>query len=624
LFTGLIFSFKGFLENENNSKTTFSTNKFKVYTTSPFQDDTLNLKDKIQNLFGLNKSIDIVEFDDTLTLKFKKVTRNGKLSKWRKGKVWVEGDILSLFKNEALNPVNTKDTLFVNKPMYQSHKIDLDYYLDNFLDVNKYKSEQDWSAIQKITVKPYQDLKFKKINSQRFVYGFHPYWMGNAYYNYDFNIYNRIAYFGYVIDPKSGNDLSSATGINAHSWINSTLHEKANSFNCKVDLCIASFDVENNVAIFSTKKGADIRKQLVSNIVSLLKNKGDGVCFDIQKVPSSLKKNYIQLIKDVSLKLDKKKHQITVVLPRFDVGFPYNMTIEDFNQMSEFVDRWIITGDSFYGAKMENGELSESSIDNNWNIDQIDFEINRYPTELFDKLLLEIPLYSSRLMNNDVDTLLYIQPFRKIVQLYPGMLKPIENSFQQKLEYANLKNLKGVAIWASGYDHGTTLKNVLSTYAEKKDLKVDPKVSEMLADMISKNEETKDSLDLEDNFKANPELGALVLQKSQTMSFWDNFMPEKIEFHHVVIFCLIILLFFVVVGFIISLFYETAREFIFSTEYLINLGVLVGILSLIILLKHFNLIDAAGLVFALGIGVGIFAAWILFRKRIKKETEETP
>ena len=115
-----------------------------------------------------------------------------------------------------------------------------------------------------------------------------------------------------------------------------------------------------------------------------------------------------------------------------------------------------------------------------------------------------------------------------------------------------------------------------------------------------------------------------MLPKSQTMSFWDNFMPEKIEFHHVVIFCLIILLFFVVVGFIISLFYETAREFIFSTEYLINLGVLVGILSLIILLKHFNLIDAAGLVFALGIGVGIFAAWILFRKRIKKETEETP
>lgn len=564
--------------------------------------------------------------DDSVVVKYNKTRGNGKKSFWRKEKAWVaKGDILRLFKGDDKNSITSPNSLFSSRPFYQSHKIDLDYYLDNFLEETKYKTENDWTKIQKIDIVPFSELNYSKIISGRFVYGFHPYWMGSAYYNYDFNIYNRLAYFGYVIDPETGGDLSTAIDIKAHSWVNSGIHEKASDFGCKIDLCIASYNVENNSRIFETEKGKKIREKLVVNILNLLKEKGNGVCFDIQKVPISMRTNYIQLIKDVSNGLGDGDYEITVVLPRYDIGFPYHMTSEDFNEMSPFVDRWVFTGDSFYGASVENDEFSESSIGGNWNFEAIDYEINRYPTELFDKLLLEVPLYNSRLVSNGADTLTYIKQYREIMQIYPDFSETIESSLKKKLEYANLIELQGIAVWASGYDHQTKLKNIISTYAQKKDLSVNVKVKEMLIDISLKNETKQDSLGLSfEGFTPNPELEGLDQPKSSMMGFWERLIPVKIEIHHVVVFCIVILLFFVIVGFIISLLYENAREFIFSREYLINLGVLVTILGLIILLKHFNLIDAAGLVFALGIGFGIFASWILFRKKIKKEAEETP
>ena len=197
-----------------------------------------------------------------------------------------------ILKRERLKP---SDTLYNSDPSYQFHYTDLQFYLDNFKD-SIYKTELDWSAIQRLDVEPFNALK-TSVRSTKFIYGFHPYWMGDAYYNYNFEIYNRIGYFGYIIDPIDGSDISTSGGFLAHSWSNSTIQFKANYYNCKVDLCLASYDINNNILIFeNSSKGKNVRTRVVNNIVNLVKNKGDGACFDIQKVPSKYKENYIDLI----------------------------------------------------------------------------------------------------------------------------------------------------------------------------------------------------------------------------------------------------------------------------------------------------------------------------------------
>ena len=84
--------------------------------------------------------------------------------------------------------------------------------------------------------------------------------MGNAYYNYNFEIYDRIAYYGYIINPENGTDLSTPGNILAHSWSTSTIQFKANYYNCKVDLCVASYDIENNIKILKILKKPSLRE----------------------------------------------------------------------------------------------------------------------------------------------------------------------------------------------------------------------------------------------------------------------------------------------------------------------------------------------------------------------------
>jgi hypothetical protein len=590
--------------------------------------ESINIEEFTKNSdFTLNELS--LQLEDTLIVDYNKIRKNGKKARWRKGKVFVQGDILSLFREELERADVSIDSIIRYPPTFQPHKIELDYYLDNFVSEH-YQSEVQWAEVQKISVAPFAEHKFKEINSSRTVYGFHPYWMGNSYYNYEFNLYNRIGYYGYVIDPKTGGDYSTASNMIAHSWATSTLHEKAASFGCKVDLCVVSYQPENNAVIFAKSgKGPKVREALVANILSLVKEKGNGVCFDIQKVPSSLKGNYIQLIKDISTGLNgdvevsddsERAYQITVVLPRYDIGFPFNMTQEDVNELVPFVDRWIMSGDSYYGA-----EITENAIGPTWNFEEIDYQINRYPPDVFDRLLLEIPMYESHAIVNDSGTVVYTKQFREIIQLNPELAETLEGSFREKLQYANLKELNGIAIWGMGYDLNTRIINALSSYAELEDLNVDAELLAMLEGIIADNEAASDSLDLPfEEGHPNPDLQEIELQKSSTIGFWDRIIPEKIEVHHVVVFCLVILLFFAIIAVIIALFFEAARELLLSKEYIINLAVLVVILSLIIVLKRLEIIDDTGLVFAGGIGAGVFATWIFSRKRAKKESEETP
>ena len=583
--------------------------------------DQINKISEIQNKYGL---------EDTLSLyykKFKKIDRKPK-RKGKRKKLWVEGDFSKFYKNYLEQKI--KDSLYSFKPIYHSHQVDLDYYLVNFLDTFLYKSEVDWSSIQNIEPEPFFKKNIKE-KSVKYVYGFHPFWMGNSYYNYDFHLFNRIGYFGYVIDPISGLDLSTGIDLNAHSWSNTTLHQKAEMYDCKVDLCVASYLVENNLKIFNNSLEAkNLRKTLVNQICDLLRERGNGICFDIQKVPVQFKMNYINLIKEVDSRLngdyeiteenEGKLYEITIILPQFDVGFPHEITNDDFEYLDSIVNRWIMTGENYYGIDNSIEEFSKSSLDKYWNYEAIDAQINKFSPAVFDKLSLEIPLYQSRNTLIGNDTIRDIVQYRHLKYLYPENYSLIDSSFREKLLYSDMKNINSIAIWGMGYDFGTNIRNILNDYTKGLDLNVNPQIAEMLSLIV----ENKDLTYVDENPKDLSRIEILEMPSSNLLDFKKKIKENKSMIFHAIVLCLMILLFFVFCGFIIALFYEIPREFILSKERFINGFVLSVSVGVCLLFKRLNIIDDILFSMLVGIIFGIVVSLFFLRKRKKKELEETP
>ena len=391
--------------------------------------------------------------------------------------------------------------------------------------------------------------------------------------------------------------------------------------------------IENNALIFDDSKESQVlRSRLIDQIVQMVTDRGNGVCFDIQKVPVHYKSNYIDLIKSVDIMLNgslvdrslsdsAKRYEITVVLPRFDVGFPYEMNEVDYRGLFEYVDRWIMTGESYYGSDNTIAEFSESKIDGSWDYEAIDAQINKYAPSLFDDLLLEIPLHHSRLVLIGEDTVRDVVQYRHMMALYPEQINSLETSFRERLLYASKKEIKGVAIWAMGYGFETDIREVLLTYCNDGDLNVDQKVVSMIDGVISR----KDSLDLSVlSSKDLSRLETVSLPKSHLMKFTEDIMKKKTMVYHAIVLCLIVLLAFVFCGFIISMFFETSRELILSKESFLNGALLIVFIGICLFIKRMNVIDNTTFTFTIGIILGLFISFLILSKRKKKEVEETP
>ena len=84
------------------------------------------------------------------------------------------------------------------------------------------------------------DSNFRKILPDVEVFGWHPYWMGTAYNNYDFSLLSTFSYFSYEVNPSTGNYNS------IHSWKTSPAIAMAQAAGVKVELAVTNFGATNN------------------------------------------------------------------------------------------------------------------------------------------------------------------------------------------------------------------------------------------------------------------------------------------------------------------------------------------------------------------------------------------
>ncbi|MBL4594132.1 MAG: hypothetical protein JKX68_10000, partial [Flavobacteriales bacterium] len=245
-------------------------------------------------------------------------------------------------------------------------------------------SEAQWDAIHGTTKSTHLTNK-SNCNLEYAVYGWHPYWVGTAYNNYDFDLLSTFSYFSYELDPATG-DYNSI-----HSWKTTNAINLAQAAGCKVELCVTNFGSANNTA-FLTNMTA--RQRLIDSLIVLINYRNaDGVSIDFEGVAGSDRNNLTSFMTDLSLQLKAAIPNATVTMATYSVDWN---NVFDLVALNNVVDQFIIMGYGYHWSGSANAgptdPLYSGSIWSSLNlIRSIDYHLDNGVTP--SSLLIGLPYY---------------------------------------------------------------------------------------------------------------------------------------------------------------------------------------------------------------------------------------
>ncbi len=307
------------------------------------------------------------------------------------------------------------------------------------------------------------------------VYGYHPYWMGSAYENYNYNVLTRIGYFSYELNPKTGNPLTT------NYWNTSNLIDLAHSYGTKVDLVITNFGYEKNREFLSNKRAQNV---MIQRAINLVRNRGgDGLNLNFEEVPKQQKNAFTAFVTSVStaLKTENPEYKLTVTIPAIGWRSAY-----DVPQLADTVDYFFMMGYDYhnrYSKVAGPNTVLFSGAD--WTPENISTTVENYLEvgAKAEKLILGVPHYGHEWQTESGEVpskvISYIGPrtYSYISSNYADKYRAIYDSTSHAIYYAyrdstfwvqvwgeneltlatkydfiREKGLGGAGIWALGYD----------------------------------------------------------------------------------------------------------------------------------------------------------------------------
>ena len=327
------------------------------------------------------------------------------------------------------------------------------------------------------------------------VYGWHPYWVGTAYNNYNFNLLSTFSYFSYELVPSTGNYSS------IHSWRTTPSIDMAQAAGCKVELCVTNFGASNNTAFLTN---ATAQQTFIDSLIVLLNYRNaTGVNIDFEGVSGSNRNDLTNFMILLSNQLKAAIPNATVTMATFSVDWN---NVFDFAVLNNYVDQFIIMGYGYYysgsGTAGPTDPLYSGSIWSSYNlIRSILYHLEEGVSK--EKLLIGLPYYgyewetvgsslpsnttgnfsssrtyayvknngsgnySNRQYDNESETPYYMyQTGGNWRQAYVMD----EESLAERLDWIKGLQIGGMGIWALGYDDGynelwDVLQDKLSTCA---------------------------------------------------------------------------------------------------------------------------------------------------------------
>ena len=128
-------------------------------------------------------------------------------------------------------------------------------------------------------------------NLNKMVYGWHPYWIGNEYQNYQWDLLSHLSFFSYEVDYLTGNAVST------HGWsTNAAVNAALATGTTKVTLCVTLF--ANHTSFLGNTAA---KQTLITNLINLISSRGaHGVNIDFEGLPSSQSAAFANFMVDLS------------------------------------------------------------------------------------------------------------------------------------------------------------------------------------------------------------------------------------------------------------------------------------------------------------------------------------
>ncbi len=343
---------------------------------------------------------------------------------------------------------------------------------------SEYYSNHEFSDTAEVLTK--NPIQNQGCTLEKRVFGWHPYWVGTVYTNYQWNLLSDLCYFSYEFNASTGNPTDT------HGWFTTSVVDSAQAHGTRVHLCVTMFDATDHTTFFGSTTA---QTNLITNLINAVDARNaDGINLDFEGVSSSHKTAltaFVKLIAD-SLHTRIPGAELTIAMPAIDWGGTW-----DISALNSYVDLFIFMGyDYYYGGSSIAGPTGPTYTFNtfNYNISRtISYYLHEGMTP--SKLLVGVPYYGfewktdalsipantessgtarsySYIRNNgnrystanyhwEPNSLESYWAFDSIGNHYQSWVDN-ERAMSRKFDLINIRDIGGIGIWALGYDNGYT------------------------------------------------------------------------------------------------------------------------------------------------------------------------
>lgn len=322
-----------------------------------------------------------------------------------------------------------------------------------------------------------ESSELKSSGLEKIVFGYHPFWGGSKYLNYQWDLLSDLSYFSYEVDPATGNASSM------HDWLTSPAIDSAFANGTRVHLCVTLFSGQS---LFFNNPVA--RETLTNNLINLVIQRGaHGVSLDFEAVPTSQGDNMLAYIGEFATAFHDSIPDgiLSIAMPAVDWGGIFDVEV-----LNQYIDLYMIMGyDYYWNSSSQAGPVDPHySMTSGYNY-SVSRTISYYQSQgmPLDKMLIGVPYYSrewatasgtapssttghgvaktwSYIQNNTSGN--YSSANHKREPNSFGPYFAYENdgwhqcfvndvhSLSRRYKMVNSRGIAGIGIWALGYDNG--------------------------------------------------------------------------------------------------------------------------------------------------------------------------
>ena len=365
-------------------------------------------------------------------------------------------------------------------------------YLFDMINQNDYQIKSDnftYDSIQNVYY--VKNKNYKTIKKDKEVFGWHPYWMGSKWKNYPFELLSTISYFSYKIDPSTGGYTNPAQ---IEEWNTTAMIDSAKAKSTRVLLTVSCHGFEKNNEFLENKDRWDVLIETVSEL--LIKRNADGVDLNFEGISYFKREKLNRFVAHFS-------NEMSNIYAKEDKTFYLSMTLPAYNsrdvfevkELQKYIDLFVIMGYDYHiGEKAQGAVAPLRSVENSLSLSTT---VTYYLEQGIqpEKTILALPYYGSLWkgeLEQDGSSVYNRSTYNKPLTYSEIKKKYIENedvkinafrddksmtnyysltfddnttqeiwfdddyTLSKKYDFALSKKLKGVGIWALGYDNGYT------------------------------------------------------------------------------------------------------------------------------------------------------------------------